>query len=132
MPKGDGPNSGTDYTGLSSFGVDADGEIYFCQMSSIGGLHFSPWPAVDRRRQAIPFPKLLSQTGVFRDPVQLNTAEPEPGPLQRQYAAVVGRRGQDPLAGAAGWRDRVHFAPNGEWTFPPAPCFVKNFETARG
>ena len=37
MPKGNGPNSGTDYTGLSSFGMDADGEIYFCQMSSIGG-----------------------------------------------------------------------------------------------
>ncbi len=37
MPKGDGPNSGSDYTGLSSFGTDADGEIYFCQMSSIGG-----------------------------------------------------------------------------------------------
>src|SRR5450756_2269071 len=37
MPKGAGPNSGSDYTGLSSFGLDADGEIYLCQMSSIGG-----------------------------------------------------------------------------------------------
>ena len=37
MPKGTGPNSGSDYTGLSSFGTDANGEIYFCQMSSIGG-----------------------------------------------------------------------------------------------
>ncbi len=41
MPKGDGPNSGSDYTGLSSFGTDADGEIYFCQMSSIGGRIFT-------------------------------------------------------------------------------------------
>ena len=41
MPKGTGPNSGTDYTGLSSFGTDADGEIYFCQMSSIGGRIFT-------------------------------------------------------------------------------------------
>ena len=66
MPKGAGPNSGADYTGLSSFGMDADGEIYFCQMSSIGGRIYTlarggPPPP------SHPFPKLLSQTGAFRD-----------------------------------------------------------------
>ena len=34
--------------------------------------HLSPWPAAVRRRRAIPFPKLLSQTGVFRDLAQLD------------------------------------------------------------
>ena len=57
MPKGTGPNSGTDYTGLSSFGTDADGEIYFCQMSSIGGRIFKlqrggPPPPTQRPAEA--------------------------------------------------------------------------------
>src|SRR5207244_3058909 len=65
MPKGTGPNSGTDYTGLSSFGTDANGELYFCQMSSIGGHLYTlqrGGPPPDR-----PIPALLSQTGVFAD-----------------------------------------------------------------
>src|SRR5262249_14098916 len=37
MPTGAGPNSGSDYTGLSSFGLDQNNELYFCQMSSVGG-----------------------------------------------------------------------------------------------
>ena len=65
MPKGDGPNSGADYTGLSSFGTDADGEIYFCQMSSIGG-HISTLQR-GGAKPSRPIPKLLSQTGVFSD-----------------------------------------------------------------
>ena len=66
MPKGNGPNSGSDYTGLSSFGVDANGEIYFCQMSSIGGRIFT----LSRGGPPPPsrfMPKLLSQTGIFTD-----------------------------------------------------------------
>lgn len=37
MPAGRGPNSGSDYTGLSSFGEGQNRELYLCQMSSIGG-----------------------------------------------------------------------------------------------
>ncbi|HLX94239.1 MAG TPA: PQQ-dependent sugar dehydrogenase [Verrucomicrobiae bacterium] len=125
MPKGTGPNSGSDYTGLSSFGVDAAGEIYFCQMSSIGGRIFTlarggPPPP------SHPFPKFLSQTGVFRDLAQLT---PEPGlvpynvntPLWSDGA--VKTRWMALPAGAT-----IHFAPNGEWTFPAGTVFVKNFE----
>ena len=37
LPAGAGPNSGSDYTGLSSFGLDANHELYLCQLSSVGG-----------------------------------------------------------------------------------------------
>ena len=74
MPKGNGPNAGTDYTGLSSFGTDADGEMYFCQMSSIGGRIFrlqrgGPPPPVKT------MPALLSQTGLFADLTNLQPAD---------------------------------------------------------
>src|SRR2546423_14150283 len=66
MPTGPRPNSGADYTGLSSFGLDQNNEIYLCQMSSVGGHIYSlarsgPPPA------SKPFPPLLSQTGAFQD-----------------------------------------------------------------
>ena len=70
LPFGPGPNSGSNYTGLSSFGIDADNELYLCQMSSQEGHLFrlkrdGPPPA---RK---PFPKLLSQTGAFADTARL-------------------------------------------------------------
>ncbi len=37
LPNGGGPSSGSNYIGLSSFGVDEDNELYLCQMSSLGG-----------------------------------------------------------------------------------------------
>jgi uncharacterized repeat protein (TIGR03806 family) len=125
MPKGTGPNSGTDYTGLSSFGTDADGEIYFCQMSSIGGRIFTlqrggpPPPAKI-------MPKLISQTGVFADLTNLSPAN-----FLIPYAP------NSPF-----WSDRalktrwftiptntvIGFSANGEWTFPAGSVFVKNFD----
>ena len=95
MPKGTGPNSGTDYTGLSSFGTDADGEIYFCQMSSIGGRIYT----LQRGGPPPPthvLPKLLSQTGAFARSGKIAAGRLFDS-LLRQFAAVVGRRGEDPL-----------------------------------
>ena len=40
MPKGTGPNSGTDYTGLSSFGTDADGGNLFLPDEQHRRAHF--------------------------------------------------------------------------------------------
>jgi hypothetical protein len=119
MPKGTGPNSGSDYTGLSSFGVDAGRRIYFCQMSSIGGRIYKlqrggPPPP------SHPLPKLLSQTGVFTDLAQLAAGKFFDS-LHRQFAAVVGRRGENPLDHAAR-RHTIHFlrrTANGP--SPPAP-----------
>ena len=124
MPKGNGPNSGADYTGLSSFGTDADGEIYFCQMSSIGGRIFTlarggPPPP------AHPIPKLLSQTSAFADlknlkpqkiliPYNVNSPLWSDGAVKSRWMALPEN-------------SKINFAATGEWKFPAGTVFVKNF-----
>jgi len=125
MPKGNGPNSGADYTGLSSFGVDAAGEIYLCQMSSVGGRIYTlarggPPPP------ARAFPKLLSQTGAFAD---LEKLEPATGLIPYNVNSPLWSDGAVKLRWMALPTNAViGFAPNGEWTFPAGTVFVKNFE----
>jgi uncharacterized repeat protein (TIGR03806 family) len=125
MPKGTGPNSGTDYTGLSSFGTDADGELYFCQMSSIGGRIFKlqrggPPPPTKN------LPLLISQTGVFTDTKKLVPAD-----FLIPYAP------NSPLWSDGAVKTRwftlpaktvINFSANSEWTFPAGAVFVKNFD----
>jgi uncharacterized repeat protein (TIGR03806 family) len=125
MPKGSGPNAGTDYTGLSSFGTDADGEIYFCQMSSIGGSIFKlqrggpPPPART-------LPLRLSQMGLFT-----NLADLRPADFLVPYGVNA------PLWSDGAVKTRwfaipdhttIGFAPRGEWTFPAGSIFVKHFD----
>jgi uncharacterized repeat protein (TIGR03806 family) len=124
LPKGDGPNSGSDYTGLSSFGLDADNEIYMCQMSSIGGRIYKLSKGAPPASR--PLPTLLSETGAFTD---LATLAPHPGLLP--YTV------NSPLWSDAAHKTRwmaiptntfVTFAPTGNWTFPGGSVFVKHFE----
>jgi uncharacterized repeat protein (TIGR03806 family) len=124
MPKGTGPNSGTDYTGLSSFGTDADGEVYFCQMSSIGGYIFK----LQRGGPPPPkktLPKLLSQTGAFADvanlqpadfliPYGVNSPLWSDGAVKQRWMALPEN-------------SKINFSENGEWKFPDGTVFVKNF-----
>ncbi len=127
MPKGTGPSSGTDYTGLSSFGVDDQGELYLCQMSSVGGriyklAHAGAAPP-DR-----PVPPLLSQTRVFSDLASLKTV---PGLIPYSVNSPLWSDG----AAKQRWiavptRTFIGFAPTGEWTFPDGTVFVKNFVLA--
>ncbi|HSU66821.1 MAG TPA: PQQ-dependent sugar dehydrogenase [Tepidisphaeraceae bacterium] len=127
MPFGPGPNSGSNYTGLSSFGLDADGELYLCQMSSQAGhlyrLERTGPPAVRK-----PFPKLLSQTGAFADtakmipapglvPYTVNSPLWSDGAVKSRWVAVPGDA-------------KVTFAEKGEWAFPNGTVFVKHFELA--
>lgn len=123
LPKGSGPNSGSDYTGLSSFGLDANNELYLCQMSSVGGRIYklaSGTPVASR-----PLPALLSQTGAFTN---LNTLAPQPGFIP--YTV------NSPLWSDAAVKTRwmalatntaITFAPEGEWTFPIGTVFMKHF-----
>ena len=71
-------------------------------------------------------PKLLSQTGAFRDVVNL---EPEDFLLPYDVRIPFWSDGAEkkrwicvPLG------EVVHFAPTGEWSFPPGTIFVKHFE----
>jgi uncharacterized repeat protein (TIGR03806 family) len=125
MPTGAGPNSGADYTGLSSFGLDQNNELYLCQMSSVGGRIYKlarsgPPPA------SKPFPLLLSQTGAFTD---LPSLSPNPN--------LIAYTVNSPLWSDAAHKQRwmalptntfIHFAPTGEWTFPKGSVFVKHFD----
>lgn len=127
MPRGIGSNSGSDYLGLSSFGVDANDELFFCQMSNLGGqiyqLARSGPPPASR-----PLPALLSQTGVFQNLAALtasNTVIPygvnsplwSDGAVKRRWVAVP-------------TNTSVHFVATNEWTFPSGTVFVKHFELA--
>jgi uncharacterized repeat protein (TIGR03806 family) len=125
MPKGNGPNSGSDYTGLSSFGTDADGEIYFCQMSSIGGRIYTlqrggPPPSLH------PLPKLLSETGAFANLPNLTPAD-----------FLIPYTVNSPLWSDDAVKTRwfvlpansvIGFTATGEWKFPAGSVFVKNFD----
>lgn len=125
LPFGPGPNSGSNYTGLSSFGVDQDGELYMCQMSSVAGHLFRlqrEGPPPVRK----PFPKLLSQTGAFADTPKL-IASP----------SLIPYTVNSPLwsDGAAKTRwmmlptgTKIKYAEHGEWQYPAGTVFVKHFE----
>ena len=125
MPRGTGPNAGTDYTGLSSFGTDADGEIYFCQMSSIGGRIFKLQRGGPPPPKKV-LPKLLSQTGAFADleklqpadfliPYTVNSPLWSDGATKTRWFALPSD-------------SKIHFSEIGEWSFPAGTVFVKNFD----
>jgi uncharacterized repeat protein (TIGR03806 family) len=73
-----------------------------------------------------PFSKLLSQTSAFRDlakltpvtgliPYNVNTPLWSDGAVKTRWMVLPANT-------------VIHFAPNGEWTFPAGTVFVKNFE----
>lgn len=126
VPDGPGPNAGANYCGLSSFGIDARGELYLCQMSSTEGR------ILKLSREGPPrvaLPAKLTDTKLFA-----NTAKMVPAPALIPYDV------NSPLwsdgAGKTRWfavpgGKRVGFSPTGAWTFPEGSVFVKHFELPR-
>src|SRR5262249_37671735 len=106
---------------VSSFGEDRDGEVYLLQLTSgtIWKLEYNQTPPV-------PFPSMLSQTGLFS-----NTASLTPAPGLVEYDVNT------PL-----WSDRAlkrrwvalpagktaHFKADGSFDFPVGTALVKHFE----
>jgi glucose/arabinose dehydrogenase/mono/diheme cytochrome c family protein/regulation of enolase protein 1 (concanavalin A-like superfamily) len=124
LPFGPGPSSGANYTGLSSFGLDAAGELYLCQMSSVAGKIYKlarggPPPGT-------PLPARLSQTGVFSDMAALTpSAKLIPYALNQPFwsdGAVKSRWATVPTGTTVG------FNATGEWTWPAGSVLVKHFE----
>ena len=124
LPDGPGPNAGNDYRGLSSFGLDASGELYVCQMSSTSGAIYK------LRRDApdpgTPLPATLGATGLFSD---LTTLEPSDKLLRYEINA--------PFWSDGALKSRflmiptgttIDFAEKGSWTFPPGSVMVKHFD----
>jgi len=126
VPDGPGPNAGANYCGLSSFGVDAQGELYLCQMSSTEGR------ILKLSREGPPpvaLPKKLSETKLFA-----NTAKLIPS------AALIPYDVNSPLwsdgASKSRWLaipsgKRIGFTGVGEWSFPDGSVFVKHFDLAK-
>lgn len=124
-------------SGLSSFGQDADGELYLCVL----GMHGGEDGQVLRLQRAVPgegnaFPRLLSKTGVFSDlasltpeagviPYDVNSPLWSDGAHKTRWMMVPGN-GQDPVPE----NDRIDFAAEGSWKFPIGTVFIKHFELA--
>ena len=132
VPKGPGPNSGADYTGLSSFGVDADGELYMCQLSSnmvanpAAGTGGQIYKLSRSGTQPPQMPATLSATGLFSNlatlqpigsfvPYEVNTPLWSDNAKKSRWFAIP--TGQT-----------IGFVDSGEWTFPNGTVFLKHFE----
>ena len=61
--------SGSNYNGLSSFGVDGNGELYMCKMGHTGPGYI--YKLGRTSTSGAPVPALLSQTGAFSDVANL-------------------------------------------------------------
>lgn len=123
------PNGGTEYTGLSSFGVDNDGEIYMCIMGTGTKIH----KLIVGGSQGNQPPPVLSQTGAFTN---LATLSPNPSlipytvnsPLWSDNA-VKSRWMSVPNDGAPyAVSETIGFSTNGAWMYPLGTVFIKHFE----
>jgi mono/diheme cytochrome c family protein len=105
--------------------MDAEGEVYICQMSSVGG-HIYRLGLAGSPPKPPAFPPLLSQTGAFADlaglrpagewlPYAVNVPFWSDGALKRRWFSVPSGK-------------QVRFSPGGEWTFPAGSVFMKHFE----
>ena len=126
VPDGPGPNAGANYCGLSSFGIDAAGEIYLCQMSSTAGA------ILKLSRQGPPpvaLPKKLSQTKLFSSlakftpsasliPYDVNSPLWSDGASKQRWMAIPSGT-------------KIGFSASGEWQFPEGSVFVKHFELTK-
>lgn len=122
---------GTDYTGLSSFGLDRNGEIYALQMGTSGKV----WKLARTGPPTVFAPTLLSQTGAFANttnltpnsaliPYTVNSPLWSDGAVKTRWLSV-------PNDGAPYTAsEQISFAPTGEWIFPDGTVFVKHFELA--
>lgn len=118
-------------TGLGSFGLDQQNEIYMCQVGTNGHI----WKLALPDPAPQPLPPLLSQTHAFSDlatlaitngfiPFDVNAPLWSDGAHKWRWAAI-------PNDGAPyGTNEQVSFSASGEWQFPPGSVFVKHFELA--
>ncbi|QJE97570.1 PQQ-dependent sugar dehydrogenase [Luteolibacter luteus] len=124
LPDGPGPNSGNDYRGLGSFGLDASGELYICRLSSTEGRIYK----LQRGGAApgTPLPPTLSATGFFSNlatltpsdrllPYDINAPFWSDNAVKKRFAAVPNG-------------SNVGFQATGDWTFPEGSVFVKHFD----
>jgi glucose/arabinose dehydrogenase len=106
--------------GLSSFGVDAAGELYLCQLGDEGHL----FKLARTERPPVRPPGLLSQTGAFADLSKLDASR-ELTPYD--VASPLWSDGARKQRWVAAPGPAV-FAESDAWRFPQGTVFVKHFE----
>ncbi len=113
------PSSGYG-VGLSSFGVDAEGELYLCQLGDEGHLYQLVRAEKSPKRP----PRLLSETGAFADTAAL---APGAGLFPFEVNAPLWSDG----AQKSRWISApgpATFSEHEAWRFPAGTVFVKHFE----
>jgi hypothetical protein len=105
---------------LSSFGVDANDELYMCSTGD------APLYKLARAESGSPpLPSTLSASGAFQDVRSLTLAE---GFLPYEVNCPSFSDGADKYRWMFLPRDgKITFAQKGEWTFPEGTVFVKHF-----
>ncbi|MDB6058249.1 MAG: Immunoglobulin I-set domain protein, partial [Verrucomicrobiales bacterium] len=121
------PSGFSDYTGLSTFGLDSSNELYFCRMGGRGDI----LKLVHKTVTNLPPPQ-LSKTSIFTD---LASLTPTNGIIPYDVNVSLWANGADkrrwialPNDGSPyGTNEQVAFSPTGEWSFPQGTVFIKNF-----
>lgn len=121
--------AGVNYTGLSSFGVDRNNELYMCKMGRPSKIY-----KLGRTGPGVPEPPArLSQTAAFTSltsltassgiiPFNVNSSLWSDGAAKQRWIAL-------PNDGAPySTNETIAFTPTGEWSFPVGTVFIKHFE----
>lgn len=122
--------SGSVYSGTSSCGIDANGEIYFLKIDGSPNIFYKLTQSAGST--ATP-PALLSQTGAFSNlatlapatgviPYGVNAPLWSDGAVKQRWLALA-NNGVSPTTA-----QRIKFAPDAEWGFPAGTVFIKHFE----
>jgi uncharacterized repeat protein (TIGR03806 family) len=123
--------SGVGYTGLSSFGVDQQNEIYLCKMGRPSKIYkLVPAAEIDRKMNiTFAAPERLSWMEAFAGLEHEDTLGPMSGCIPYDVNsplwsdAAVKRRWI-----AVPSDERIKYSPTGEWSFPDGTVFIKHFD----
>ena len=124
---------GSSYSSISSFGVDADGELYILKLNGAGNSGGKIYKLARQNPGAPEPPALLSQTGAFTDlttltpasfliPYELNQPFWSDAALKYRWM-VVPNDGTHNTPG-----EKISYTPSGDWAFPGGTVLIKHFE----
>jgi len=109
---------------ISGFGEDEAGELYI--VSYYGTLYrFAP---TSTKEETTAIPKLLSETGIFRDPI--SNLEVNPGIIEYTVNTALwsDNAKKRRWLSIPGLTDTIDFTSSGSWVFPTGTIMVKHFE----
>src|SRR5262249_22821559 len=119
---------GVNYTGLSSFGIDENNELYMLKMGRPSRIYklVNAESMEQTMGVNVAVPKRISQLNVFADlaqlttdpgiiPYDVNVAFWSDGAMKERWMALPGN-------------EQITYSPAGTFSFPAGTVFMKNFE----